>query len=213
MNRLRLLLADDHKLVLDGISKLLEDEPFTIDTVEDGRQVLAVAEELQPDIIVLDISMPFLNGIDAARRLRKIVPRAKILFLTMHADQEYVREALRAGASGYLLKRSAASELVVALHEVAQGRAYISPQIAGAVLNDLRKPPVEQERAKLTPRQREALQLVAEGHSNKEIAGILGVSVKTVEYHKSCVMKALSLRTTAELTQYAIRHGLIDAST
>jgi len=211
MNRLRLLLADDHKLVLDGIRRLLENEPYRIDTVEDGQAVLRAAEQLQPDIIVLDISMPSLNGIDAARRLRKIVPRARILFLTMHADQEYLREAVRAGASGYLLKRSAASELVTALREVARGRAYISPEVSGSVLGALAKPSAIEERSGLTPRQREVLQLVAEGKSNKEIAAILDISPKTVEFHKTKLMDALSLHTTAELTQYAIRHGLIGA--
>ena len=209
----RLLLADDHRLVLDGICKLLENEPFTLHTVEDGRAVLAAAEQLRPDIILLDISMPHLNGIDAARRLKKIVPGAKIIFLTMHADQEYVREAIRAGASGYLLKRSAASELLTALREVSQGKSFISPQVTGALLDALERPQPKKRKHTLTQRQREVLQLVAEGHSNKEIADILDLSVKTVEYHKASLMKGLSLRSTAELTLYAIRHGLIDAST
>ena len=124
MKHPHILLADDHKLVVEGILKLLEDEPFAIDTVEDGREVLASAERLQPDVILLDISMPFLNGIEAARRLREIAPRSRIIFLTMHSDPEHVREALRCGASGYLLKQSAASELTTALRQVMQGRGF-----------------------------------------------------------------------------------------
>ena len=213
MKRPRVLLADDHKLVVEGILKLLENEPLTIDTVEDGGEVLGRAERLQPDVILLDISMPFLNGIEAARRLREIAPRSRIIFLTMHADPEHVREALRCGASGYLLKRSAASELVTALRQVMQGRTYIDPYVAGLVLDVLGRPsPVDEKSGKLTPRQREVLRLVAEGHSNGEIARILGISIRTVVFHKSAIMTTLSLHSTAELTQYAVRHGLIDNS-
>ncbi len=210
MKQLRLLLADDHRLLLDGICKLLEDEPYRVNAVEDGQALLAEAERLQPDIVVLDISMPLLNGIDTARRLRKIAPRTKIIFLTMHADQTYVREAFRAGAMGYLLKRSAASELRVAIREVAMGRAYVSPRVTKTLLDFMDEPTRSaMEGGDLTTRQREVLQLIAEGRTNKEIASVMNISVKTVEFHKSRVMKELGLYTTAELTVYAIRHGLI----
>jgi len=159
----------------------------------------------------MDISMPSLNGIDAARQLRKCLPDTKIIFVTMHAEPAYVTEAFRAGASGYLLKRSAASELVNAVHEVLKGRCYVTPLVAQGVLSSALRTTAgpEADPARLSSRQREILQLVAEGHTSKEIAGVLNVSVKTVEYHKARLMERLGLHSTAELTRYAIRHGLI----
>ncbi len=210
MPKLRVLLADDHRIILDGLCSLLQSEPLQLRTAENGREALAVAEDWQPDIAVLDIGMPQLNGIDAARQIRKAAPRTRVIFLTMHADVSYVQEAFRAGACGYLVKRSAGSELRTAIREVAAGRSYISPQIADRVLKPLVKPGEIGAGADLTSRQREVLQLIAEGKANKEIANILYISVKTVEYHKSLIMSKLDLHSTAELTQYAIRLGLID---
>jgi DNA-binding NarL/FixJ family response regulator len=211
MKKPRLLLADDHTLVLEGLKKLLEAEFELVGTAEDGRALLAAAQKLRPDLVLMDISMPLLNGIDAARALRKTLPQCKILFLTMHADPVYVTEAFQAGASGYLLKRSAARELTTAIHEVLKGRCYITPLVTRDVLQPLFGPTAGGHRrsAALTDRQREVLQLVAEGRSIKEIASILHVSLKTVEFHKARISQALGIRGTAELTKYALEHGLI----
>lgn len=211
MKRPRLLLADDHTLVLEGLRKLLEPHFELVDSVEDGRALMRRAQQLKPDVILLDISMPLLNGIDAARQLRKSLPHTRIIFLTMHAEPDYVTEAFRAGASGYLLKRSAASELVNAVHEVLKGRYYVTPLVARQVLKSVLEPPGKRGAppVELTSRQREILQLVAEGHTSKEIASLLNVSLKTVEYHKSRLMERLGLRTTAELVRHAIRRGLV----
>lgn len=214
MNRPRVLLADDHTLVAQGIQKLLEPRFELVGTSADGRSLLEDAARLKPDVILLDISMPLLNGIDAARKLRKVAPDAKLLFLTMHADPTYVTEAFRAGGLGYLLKRSAASELVFAIEEVLKGRYYVTPAVAKDVMRPVfdedapsrREPPESAPR--LTTRQREVLQLVAEGKSIKEIASILDISVKTVEFHKSRIMEELDLHTTADLTKYAVSHGI-----
>ena len=215
MRRPRVMLADDHPILTEGIQKILEPRFELIGAVQDGRALLREAERLEPDLVLADISMPLLNGIDAARQLKKTVPRAKIVFLSMHADSAYVSEAFAAGASGYLLKSSFSSELVFALEEVLKGRFYISPAIAKDVISTMTDsdPGSRRERPKpqstLTPRQREVLQLVAEGKSVKEIATILDVSVKTVEFHKTRIMEQLDLHTTAELTRYAIAHRLV----
>lgn len=211
MTRPRVLLADDHTLVLDGYRKLLEDQCEIVGAAEDGRTLLAMAQQLQPDIVTLDISMPQLNGIDAARKLQKDLPRTKIIFVTMHADQAYVNEAFKAGASGYLLKRSAGSELLQAIQSVMNGHHYVTPLIAKDLVQSVvtgRKPGVLKGQD-LTPRQREVLQLVAEGRTVKEVAASLNISPKTVEFHKSQLMEQLDLHTTAELTKYALTHGLI----
>lgn len=211
MSKPRVLLADDHTLVLDGFRKLLEEHCEIVGAVEDGRALVEAAEKHQPDIITLDISMPQLNGIDAARQLRKRVPKAKLIFVTMHADQAYISEAFKSGASGYLLKRSAGSELVQAIHTVMEGNYYVTSLIAKDLVHSSlvgKRPPVIQ-RDTLTLRQREVLQLVAEGRTVKEIAVVLNISPKTVEFHKSQLMDQLDLHTTAELTKYALTHGLI----
>lgn len=211
MTRPRILLADDHTLVLEGLQKILQDDFDVIDMVEDGRALVEAAQRLDPDVIVLDISMPMLNGIEAARQIKKLLPNSKLIFLTMHADPTYATEAFQAGASGYLLKRSAASELTQAIHAVLRNQFYVTPIIA----KDLLSPIVQTSQYSppqgitLTTRQREVLQLVAEGQSTKEIATVLNISIKTVEFHKSHIMKQLDLHTTAELTKYAISHGLI----
>jgi DNA-binding NarL/FixJ family response regulator len=209
----RLLLADDHTLLLDGIRLLLEPEFELVGSVEDGQALLAAAKALKPDVILLDISMPILNGIDAARRLRKLVPSARLIFVTMHSDSDYVAEAFRAGAMGYLLKRSAASELLTAVRAVLKGHHYVSPLVARNALEFLVSAgiPANKSVDRLTPRQREVLQLVAEGRSRKEIAAILNISVKTVEFHKATLMRELKLSTASDFTRYAIEHGIISA--
>ena len=211
--RPRLLLADDHTLLLEGIRLMLEPEFDLVGSVEDGQALLAAAKTLKPDIILLDISMPVLNGIDAARRLRKLLPSAKLIFLTMHADSDYVAEAFRAGAMGYLLKRAAASELITAIRDSTEGQSLCEPardpERPGLLISSPK--PGGKFSDRLTPRQREVLQLVAEGRSRKEIAAILNISVKTVEFHKATLMRKLNLQTAADFTRYAIEHGIITA--
>jgi DNA-binding NarL/FixJ family response regulator len=211
MRKARLLLADDHTLVLEGLKKILETDFDLVGAAENGRELLRLAEELKPDVVLVDISMPLLNGIDACKQLLKTTPDAKVIFITMHADADYVAEAFRAGASGYLLKRSAASELVNAIHEVLKGRCYVTPLVTREALSPLLGNLADARKlsSTLTPRQREVLQLVAEGRSVKEISAILQVSAKTIEFHKSALMERLDIHTTAELTRYAIEHGFI----
>ncbi len=213
MTRPRLLLADDHTLFVEALQRVLEPEFELIGAVADGRALLEAAPRLAPDVILLDLSMPLLNGIDAAQQLRRLVPEAKLVFLSMHGDPTYVTEAFRAGASGYVLKRASATELVQAIRTALRGHVYMSPLLAKDVLD-----PLLQQRgrrsnahAALTLRQREVLQLVAEGRSLKEIASILCISVKTVEFHKARIIKQLGLHTTADLTKYALAHGLVSA--
>lgn len=207
----RLLLADDHTLLLEGIRLMLEPEFDMVGSVEDGQALLTAAKALKPDAIILDISMPRLNGIDAARRIRKILPSARLIFLTMHSSEDYVTEAFRAGAMGYILKRAAASELLTAIHTVLKGNHYVSPLVTRNSLDLLisSSKPGGKSSDRLTPRQREVLQLVAEGRSRKEIASILNISVKTVEFHKGKLMRELNLQTVADFTRYAIEHGVI----
>src|SRR5438093_464942 len=211
MKKYRLLMADDHMLVLEGLKRILEAEFDLVGMAENGRELLRQAEELKPDVVLVDISMPMLNGIDATRQLLKQNPHTKVIFVTMHADSDYVAEAFRAGASGYLLKRSAASELVSAIQEVMKGRYYVTPLVTREALSPLfgGTPEPRKLATTLTTRQREVLQLVAEGRSLKEIAAMFKVSAKTVEFHKSALMDKLGIHTTAELTRYAIEHGLI----
>lgn len=212
MSHPTVLLADDHQILVEGLRGLLEPEFELLDTVADGRALVRQALALKPDVIVADISMPLLNGIDAARQIIKDEPAARIIFLTMHSDVAYATEAFRAGASGYVLKKSAAAELVTAIREVLKGGAYVTPPIAKVMMRDSlfgRSPQTRNPSDALTSRQREVLQLVAEGHSIKEIASILNLSPKTVEFHKYRVMEQLGIRTTAELTQYAVKHGIV----
>lgn len=212
MSKPRVLLADDHKILIEGLRGLLEPEFELLETVEDGRQLVAAVDEQMPDVIVADISMPMLNGIEAGRQIIKSHPKAKIIFLTMHSDVAYAAEAIRLGAVGYLLKRSAAAELVTAIREVLKGGVYVTPPIAkGLMTSSVIGNPLRPDgpSASLTARQREVLQLVAEGNTIKEIGNILNVSPKTVEFHKYRLMEHLDLRTTAELTQYAVKHGIV----
>jgi DNA-binding NarL/FixJ family response regulator len=205
----RVLIADDHTLVVDGLRKILESECDVVGAVEDGRALLVAAEQLKPDIILLDISMPLLNGVEAARRLRTAVPGARLIFVTMHADATYVAGAFRAGASGYVLKRCASLELRDAIHQVLSGRTYVTPLIRRDILDEPSSPyGLEGESGELTVRQREVVQLVAEGHTVKEIAALLKISSKTVAFHKANVMRRLGIHSTAELTRYALEHGI-----
>jgi len=210
MKRPRVLLADDHTLVVDGLRRILEPECEVVGAVEDGRSLLVAAEQLKPDIILLDISMPLLNGVDAARKLRDTAPSAKVIFVTMHADATYVTRAFGAGASGYVLKRCASMELLKAVHEVLKGHTYVTPLIRKDILGELPGWPFGSGEAsgELTDRQREVVQLVAEGHHIKEIAVILKISSKTVAFHKANAMRRLGIRSTAELTKYALDHGI-----
>jgi len=209
MKRPRVLLADDHTLVLEGLRKILEPGCEVVGAVEDGRSLLAAAKKLQPDIILLDISMPLLNGVEAARRLRAAAPDAKVIFVTMHADATYVAGAFRAGASGYVLKRCASVELLKAINQVLTGRPYITPLIRKDLGQLPGWPPGAGDASgELTVRQREVVQLVAEGHPVKEIAAILNITGKTVAFHKGNVMRRLGIRSTAELTKYALEHGI-----
>lgn len=213
MKRPRVLMADDHSIVLAGLRRLVEEQCEVVGTVEDGRALVEAAQKLRPDLILLDISMPLLNGLDAARQLVKLVPECKLIFLTMQSSPTYATEAFKAGASGYLLKRSAVTELRQAIQTVLDGHHYMTPVITKDVLQSTLKPSspptLKPTLAGLTPRQREVLQLLAEGKGTKAIASLLNLSVRTVEFHKGRIMTALDLHSTAELTQYAIAEGLI----
>jgi DNA-binding NarL/FixJ family response regulator len=211
MNKPRILVADDHRVVAEGLRGLLEPHFEVVGIVADGHELLAAAKKLDPDVVVLDISMPSLNGIEAACQMRSAKCRAKVIFLTMHREITYATRALEAGASGFVLKHSAASELVTAIEEALKGGTYITPQIAGELVVSFRRgtPAGLDALGELTSRQREVLQLVAEGRSAKEIATLLRISRRTAEFHKARLMEVLGLQTTAELIQYALRAGLI----
>ncbi len=212
MKRPRVLIADDHPILLQGVRTLIAPEFQVVAAVEDGRQVLKVIGKLLPDLVVMDISMPNFNGIEATRALRSRFPGIKIVILTMHEDPMFAAEALEAGASGYVLKGSACSDLLQALRTVLGGRRFVSRGLSSSVLPVFGKAhPVLPQVASLSPRQREVLQLLAEGGSLKEIASRLNISKKTVEFHKYRLCKMLGLHTTAELTAFAIRHGIVSA--
>ena len=206
--RPRVLLADDHALLLGAFEKLLAGECDIVGQVSDGRALVAAAEQLKPDVIVLDISMPLLNGLEAGRQIKQKLPNVKLVFLTMNEDADLAAEAFRSGASAYLLKRSAASELMTAIREVMQGRSYVTPLmtegLVGSLLHADRKPAHE-----LTSRQREVLQLLAEGHSMKEVASLLNLTPRTVAFHKYRMMEQLKVKSTAELIQYAVKHHIV----
>ncbi len=211
MKRPRVLLADDHQIVLEGLKNLLEGEFEIIGGVQDGRALVDQAATLHPDVIVADISMPQLNGIEAARRIKQTDKNIKIVFLTMHPDATYAANAFEAGASGFVLKHSAPSELITAIHEAMKGRTYVTPLIAGDLIRTYQGggSPEKDLFKKISPRQREILQLLAEGKSGKEIASILNISARTVEFHKYKMMEQLKIKTSAELVQYAVKHGII----
>jgi DNA-binding NarL/FixJ family response regulator len=209
MRKPQVLLADDHALLLGAFEKLLAPECDVVGQVGDGRALVTAAETLKPDVIVLDIAMPLLNGLDAGRQIKKMRREVKLVFLTMNEDADLAAEAFRAGASGYLLKRSAASELVTAIRQVMKGQSYITPLMAGGLLGALMHPDDRKPSQVLTQRQREVLQLLAEGHSMKEIAGVLNVTPRTVAFHKYEMMKQLGVRSSAELVQYAVKHNVV----
>lgn len=206
MSRPRVLLADDHRVVSEGLKRILADDFELVGVVEDGRALGAAAKKLQPDVIVADISMPHLNGIEAMVQLRKVNPRVKFVFLTMHQDPAYARRALEEGALGFVVKHAAPAELVMAVQAALKGQTFITPALAGDVL---RQPHEGKPGPLLTPRQREILQLVAEGNSAKAIAAALEISPRTVEFHKYQIMESYGLHNNAELIHFAIKHGIV----
>jgi two-component system response regulator NreC len=215
MEKIRILLADDHTLMRAGLRSLLEAEPDmrVIGEAEDGRAACKLAREACPDVVLMDIAMPLLNGLEASRQIHHDCPQVKILVLTMHEDEEYIRQALAAGAMGYLLKDAAADELIQAIRSVIHGELVLSPAITRLVVeNYLRWGDVQKEADPhgLSRREREVLQLVAEGYSNKQIAGILCISIKTVQSHRMNLMSKLGLHDRADLVKYAIQRKIID---
>jgi len=211
MKRIRILLADDHAVVRQGFRMILAAHPDMeiVGEAGNGREAVELAERLKPEVVVMDVSMPELNGIEATRRLAASMPHSRVLALSMHKDSVYVREILRAGARGYLLKDSVADDLVSAVRAVASGEGYLSPQVSNAVLDDYRRHatnPIDL----LTSREREVLQMLAEGKTNKEIAGVLNLSPYTVEAHRGRVMEKLNVHTIADLVRFAVRNGLVD---
>ncbi len=213
MRRPRVLLAEDHRLLREAFVKLLEPGCDVVGAVADGRALLAAAPELRPDIVVVDIAMPLLNGLEATRQIKRDHPEINVLVLTMHDNEEYVRQVLGAGASGYVLKRAAASELVSAIRTVHHGEAVLSPSITRVLIEDyLRQEGTQPEPASdgLTPREREVLQLIAEGHTSKKIAEVLGLSVKTVQAHRTSLMQKLNVHDRGDLIKYAIQKKIIE---
>jgi DNA-binding NarL/FixJ family response regulator len=202
----RILIAEDHTLMAEGLRRLLEVEFDSVETVGNGRQVLDEVAASKPDVVLLDIGMPLLNGIEAARRCTKISPATKVVIVTAHNEPQYVVEAFRAGATGFVLKRCALSELVNAIRQVLSGHTYVTPLVADRAVEAARVS--VRPGPSLTSRQREVLQLIAEGCTAKEIANVLKLSVKTAVFHKMAIMDKLGLRTTAELTRYALEHGI-----
>jgi DNA-binding NarL/FixJ family response regulator len=205
----RVLLADDHQLLLGAFEKLLAGECDVVGQVSDGRALVAAAEKLNPDVIVLDISMPLLNGLEAGRQIKRKLRDVKLVFLTMNEDSDLAAEAFRSGASAYLLKRSAASELTTAIREVMQGRSYITPLITGDLVGSLMHGDAQRPAEALTSRQREILQLLAEGKSMKEVASTLNLTPRTVAFHKYRMMERLGVGSSAELVQYAVKHHIV----
>lgn len=210
MTRPRVLLADDHRLLREAFAQLLQAECEVVGSVGDGRAVLAEAPRLRPDVVVLDVAMPLLNGLDTARQLARVLPDARVIFLTMSEDPDIAAEAFRAGAAGFLLKNSAASELLQAIREVVQGRSYITPLATQGLVGSLLNPaPRAVKTTDLSARQREVLQLLAEGHTMKEIARLLKITPRTVAFHKYTMMEQLGAASNAELIMAAIKAHLI----
>ncbi len=213
--RKSVLLADDHALMLEGLSRLLSDEYEVVGSASNGHALLEKAEHLKPDVVVLDVGMPELNGIETARRLNRAMPWVKIVFITQQLDPAYLRAAFHAGASAYVAKQSASTELIFAIRLALENRYYVTPHAGGEAANYTRFNsainPSELFGGALTPRQREVLQMVAEGKTTKEISAALGISPKTVEYHRNSLMDQLGVRTTAELTRYAVARGIVSA--
>jgi DNA-binding NarL/FixJ family response regulator len=213
MTRVRILLAEDHTLVAEAFQRLLEPHYEVVGIVADGRSLLKVAQQLKPDVAIIDIGMPLLNGLDAGRELKRLLPNAKIIFVTMNDDPDIASEARRLGASGYLLKTSASSELLKAVQEVLRGNSYLTPRISERLRLEFIKDPRADRPAKhLTMRQREVLQLLAEGRPMKEVADILDITPRTVAFHKYRTMEAFNLKSNAELIRFVIREGIIRAA-
>lgn len=218
MDKTRVLLAEDHTIVRKGLRSLLDKETGikVVGEAEDGREAIAKAEELHPDVVVMDIAMPGLNGLEATRQIKKRFPDMKILILTMHTNEEYVLQTLNAGASGYLVKKAAPAELISAINAVHKGDSFLSPSISRTVIDEYIRRSKEISEGEegfeqLTVREREVLQLIAEGRKTREIAELLYISIKTVETHRAHIMDKLDIHSTAELTQYAIRKGIISS--
>lgn len=216
MDKTRIVLADDHAILREGIRALLEDQSdmTVVGEAADGRKAIELARDLSPDIIVMDIGMPLLNGLEATRQIKHNFPQVAVLVLTMHDNEEYVSQILAAGASGYVLKRAASSELVTAIRAVAGGQSYLSPAVTKLLIEGyIGRPPAAPVRVDpfetLTPREREVLQLVAEGHTNSQIAKVLNISLKTVKAHRSNLMQKLGLHDRGELIKLAIQRGMI----
>ena len=210
MKRPRVLLADDHRFLREAFAQLLEPNCEVVGSVADGRALIAAAKELRPEVVVLDIAMPLLNGLDAARQLKCLMPAVKVIFLTVSEDPDLAAEAFRAGASGFLLKNSAASELFQAIQEVLQGRSYVTPQATqGLVGAFLEGPKPGKKSGELSPRQREVLQLLAEGHAMKEIGRILKITPRTVAFHKYSMMEQLGITSSAELVKFAVKRHFV----
>ncbi|HEX8749595.1 MAG TPA: response regulator transcription factor [Nitrospira sp.] len=209
MNRPRILLADDHMLVLDGLRHLLERHYDLVGTVQDGQAVVSAAQRLQPDLVLMDVAMPVLNGLQAGQRLREQQPKIKLLYVSMYGDAPYVEEAMRLGASGYVLKRSGWSELSRAIETALAGKQYVSSELSTGREESPVLPPVISESGRaLTDRQRQILKLVAAGYTAREIGRMLHITSKTVEFHKGRLMRQLQLQSTVELARYALTHGL-----
>jgi DNA-binding NarL/FixJ family response regulator len=210
VSRPRVLLADDHRVVSEGLKHLLAEDFELVGMVEDGRALVEAAKKLRPDVIVADIAMPHLNGIEAMAQLKRDNPRIKVVFLTMHHNAAYARRALELGAAGFVVKHSAAAELVMAIRAALKGQTFITPALASEVLRQIQHGSREtDDPARLTPRQREILVLLAEGRSAKQIAATLAISARTVEFHKYQMMETHGLHTTAELIHFAIKHGVV----
>jgi DNA-binding NarL/FixJ family response regulator len=209
--KIRILLADDHAVVRQGFRMILDAQVDMeiVGEAGNGREAIAMSEKLKPDVVVMDVAMPELNGIEATRRMAELAPQSRVLALSMHKDSVYVREILRAGARGYLLKDSIDVDLLAAVRAVAKGEGYLSPAVSEAVLSDYRKH-VTDPLDLLSSREREVLQLIAEGKTNKEIAGLLSLSVYTVDAHRGRIMEKLNLHSTGELVRFAVRQGLVD---
>src|SRR5712671_1095516 len=209
MKRATVLLADDHAIVVEGLRRVLEPEFEVVGVVADGRALVRSAEALRPDIAVVDVSMPLLNGIEAARQIRKTNSQSRIVFLSMHPDVVYVSEGLLAGGSAYVLKSSAGLEILTAIRAVLQGGTYITPSVDTVQLQTQIRRAQSLETLSLPPRQREVLQLVIEGHSTKKIAEILNISSRTVEFHRYRIMQTLDMHSIADLVQFAIKHQIV----
>ena len=205
----RVLLADDHHLLLGALEKLLQEDCQIVGRVSDGHALVAAAQQLKPDVIVLDVAMPLLNGLEAGRQIKQVLRSVKLIYVTMNEDPDIAAEAFRAGASAYLLKRSTPVELLTAIREVMLGRSYVTPLVTEQLVESLLKAEEHKAGQELTSRQREILQLVAEGRSMKEIAGVLDITPRTVAHHKYRLMDQLHIKSTAELVQYAVKHNMV----